>query len=196
MKRIIFSVLILFLSGAAQSETVYVTDMLQLDMYATSAMTGSSIRKLRSGEKMEILERTGRTAHVRVEGIEGWVKSLYLVGKEPARTRVNQLERSNKSLESTVKKLRSQLAAEQGKVTELTASQGGEAAQLASSQAELEKTRQENKRLEQRLSSYAGSVPLNWLLIAVVIALVGGAYSGWYYIDKRSRSKHGGYRVY
>jgi len=196
MNRIAYALMLVLLSGIAKAETAYVTDMLQLDMYATPAMTGGSIKKLRSGDSMKVLERDGRRARVRAGGMEGWVKSLYIVNVEPARARVNQLERSNAGLENTVNKLRAQLEVEQSKVSELTASQGSGAEQLADAQAELEQFRAENQRLENKLDSYAGSVPLNWLLIVALISLAGGGWAGWYYIDRRSRARHGGYRVY
>jgi SH3 domain protein len=185
------------LAFPAQAETAYVTDMLQLDMYATVDMLDKPILRLRSGDELELLERKGRYARIRSEGgQEGWVKGLYLVDKEPARTRVNKLERSNEGMENTVKKLRSQLSAEQSKVQELQQAQSGDAEQYSLTETELEDLRNENARLENRLSAYSSSVPVAWLLIAVGIALVGGIGGGWYWIDKRSRERHGGFRIY
>jgi hypothetical protein len=79
-------VVTLFCGAFAQAESIYVTDMLRLDMYPTEEMTGPSMRKLKSGDRMDLLERKGRYAQVRIDGQEGWVKSLYLVEEEPART--------------------------------------------------------------------------------------------------------------
>lgn len=185
------------LAFPAQAETAYVTDMLQLDMYATVDMLDKPILRLRSGDQLELLERKGRYARIRSDGgQEGWVKGLYLVDKEPARTRVNKLERSNQGMENTVKKLRSQLSAEQGKVQELLQAQSGETEQRSLTETELENFRKQNARLENSLSSYSSSVPVTWLLIAVGIALLGGFGGGWYWIDKRSRERHGGFRIY
>ena len=102
--------LALFGCYTAQAEDVYVTDMLQLDMYATAEFSGSPIRKLRSGDHLSLIEERGRYVNVRADdGLVGWVTSLYLVKDEPARTRLNKLEKENGALESTAKKLRSQL---------------------------------------------------------------------------------------
>ena len=196
MQRIILALAVLQLAGPVAAETAYVTDILQLDMYATQAMTGGAILKLRSGDEMEVLERDGRYARVSAKGSQGWVKSLYLVTEEPARTRVNKLEKSNAGLQGSVDKLRAELAAEQARVTSLSESQSGGADRLAAAEAQLQALQQENERLQQKLQTYVGSVPLNWLLISALIALVGGAVSGWYVIDRRSRARHGGYRVY
>ena len=179
-------VMLLFSGAAAQAKSIYVTDMLRLDMYATEAMNGPVLLKLRSGDRLELLESKGRYVHVRSEGgQEGWVKSLYLVEEEPARTRVNKLEQANAGLESTVKKLRTQLAGEQEKVSQMQQQQG-----------DVESLRKENADLTDRMSQYKTSVPVYWLFIAMVMALAGGLAGGWYLVDSRSRSKHGGYRIY
>lgn len=195
MKTFVWTLLAM-LPLSAGAEIAYVTDMLQLDMYAGSDMAGSPIKRLRSGDKLEIVERNGRYARVKSGSQTGWVKSLYLVEQEPARTRVNQLEKTNEQLEGSVKTLRAQVTAEQDRIKQLTAAQNGEVADRETAEAELVRLRAENERLGNRLDSYAGSLPLTWVLIAVLISLVGGGIGGWYYIDKRSRDKHGGYRVY
>ena len=197
MRPLRYLLVVTLLCGTfAQAESIYVTDMLRLDMYPTEEMTGPSMRKLKSGDRMDLLERKGRYTHVRIDGQEGWVKSLYLVEEEPARTRVNKLEQTNVSLEAIVKKLRSQLAGEQTTVAELKQKQSGSAELSAATEQEVANLREQNAGLEEKMSQYVTSVPLSWLLIAMLIALGGGIAGGWYFVDSRSRSKHGGYRVY
>ncbi|MGI9292081.1 MAG: TIGR04211 family SH3 domain-containing protein [Gammaproteobacteria bacterium] len=196
MKQYFFMFTGLLLASTAWSETAYVTDMLQLNMYATQDQTGAAIKRLRSGDQVEIVARDGRIAEVKIDGQKGWVKSLYLVDEEPARTRINQLERQNEGLDTTVKKLRSQLAAEKGKFTSLQEEQSGSEEQRLTVAQELEQLRSENNRLEGKLDSYGMSVPFSWLLIAALIALVAGLAGGWYWVDHRSRMAHGGYRIY
>ena len=188
--------LLIIVSSFAQAETAYVTDMLQLEMYATAQMTGPPVKRLRSGDQLEVTERKGRYARVKFGNKEGWVKSLYLQEKEPARTRVNKLEDSNEKLTGSVNKLQVELEAKQVRVSELEALQSGELEQQAATETELIRLQEENARLGDKLGTYIGSVPLSWLLIAVVLSLLAGASGGWFYIDKRSRNKHGGYRVY
>jgi SH3 domain protein len=197
MKQIFILIAGLWLSASAFAETAYVTDMLQLNVYATSDLAGSPLKKLRSGDTVDVVTRSGRVAEVKVAGgPQGWVKSLYLVTDEPARTRVNQLERTNENLDSTAKKLRSQLKAEKNKLTELQAAQDGSDEQRVSVEEELEQLRSANEQLTSRLAAYGMNVPFSWLLIAALIALAGGFAGSWYWIDKRNRARHGGYRVY
>jgi SH3 domain protein len=187
----------LWLTGSALAETAYVTDELQLDMYVSVDMTGSSIKKLRSGDKVEVLEQNGRYTQIRSEsGQAGWVKGLYLVKTEPARTRVNKLEKSNKGMDSTIKKLRSQLAAEQARAEQLETAQTGAAEQTSSVEVRLAELSELNGKLEKKVSSYGMSIPLKWTFLAMGLSLLGGLVGGWYFMDKRSRQRHGGFRVY
>ncbi len=187
----------LVLGNPVNAETAYVTDMLQLELYETMQMTGRPLKRLRSGDSMEILQREGRLARVRLEGGDtGWVKSLYLVDKEPARTRVNKLEKETETAGETIAALEKKLAARDAELESLKASQEGSLNTEQAIQAELETLRIENDDMQSRLNSYVGNVPLSWLFISLIAALICGFISGWYFIDRRSRARHGGYRVY
>ncbi len=182
---------------SAQAETGYVTDMLQLELYASEDMSGRPIQKLRSGDSFEILERKGRYANVRLPGGQsGWIKSLYMVTEEPARARLNKLENQNADLTARLQSLQAQLADRQSRVAELEGSSSNAAEQRAAVEAELQSLRSRNDALESTLSSYGSSVPLSWLIVISLLALVLGVAAGWYFIDTRSRARHGGYRVY
>jgi SH3 domain protein len=187
----------LSLSGAAFGETGYVTDMLQLDLYATEAMDGRPLRKLRSGDSFELLEQKRRYAKVRLPGGQtGWVKSLYIVTKEPARTRLNKIEKRNASLEAQLEETGAQLAERAARVAELEGNRSGAEEQLELARSELDELREQNATLRGTLQSYGSSVPTSWLIIVSLLMLGLGCFGGWYYIDSRSRARHGGYRVY
>lgn len=184
-------------SSAAWAATAYVTDMLQLDLYDNRELNGSVQRKLRSGDAVDVLERDGRVARVRLEnGQTGWVKSMFLVTVEPARTRVNSLEQVNSQLERTLAEVRAELAVLYDELAELDAARNGnEAVQIAASD-ELERLQRENAMLMRSLQGDARRVPLSLAVGAVLLALLGGAGGAWYWFDSRSRARHGGYRVY
>ena len=189
----------LMLSGVivAQAEDAYVTDMLQLDMRATPNESSNRLRKLRSGDHVSLVEEQGRYSNVRTDdGLVGWVKSLYLVKDEPARTRLSKIEKENGNLQSTVKKLRSQLSAEQTKFSSLQEQQSGSVEAREAREEEMERLRSENADMTDSLAGYKSSVPVSWMLVAVFLALIGGVAAGWFLIDRRSRSRHGGYRIY
>jgi SH3 domain protein len=191
------ALLLLLGPGLAHAETAYVTDMLQLDLYANEALSGAPLRRLRSGDVLEVLERGERKARVKLEdGEVGWVKSLYIVDVEPARTRANKLEAQVTELESELEALRGQLAAEQQRLNDIESNKSTAVGRLRAAEQELDELRASNALLSSRMATYAGSIPLSWTLAGMVLALLLGAVACWYWIDSRSRARHGGYRVY
>jgi SH3 domain protein len=172
--------------------------MLQLELYETIEMTGAPLKRLRSGDQMEVLQREGPyVARVRLpDGETGWVKSLYLIDKEPARTRVNKLEAEIEAAQKKIDKLEQQLGDRNARLASLEASEEGSRELEQAVQTELETLRVQNEDMQSRLNAYVGNVPMSWLLVSLVVALVFGFTGGWYYIDRRSRARHGGYRVY
>lgn len=188
---------ILIPAQSLRAETMYVTDMLQLDLFETDAMTGRSLRKLRSGDRMEVIKHNGRYTHVKLDdGQSGWVISLYLVDKQPARTRLNEVEAANGKLEGELKKAKGQLAMQKDRVEELqNVRNAGDAEQLNAA-AELDRLRIENEDMRGSLAAYAGSITFSLFFASLLVVLVGGFAAGWYWFDSRSRARHGGYRVY
>ena len=190
------SVVVLW-ANSVQAETMYVTDMLQLELYGTMDMNGRSLKRLRSGDSMEVLHREGRIARVQLpDGATGWVKSLYLVDKEPARTRVNKIEKEAAAALEKASLLEKKLADREAELQGLQSTKAGSEEQKQAIQGELESLRINNQDLQSRLGAYAGSVPVTWLMFCLVVALACGFIGGWYFIDSRSRARHGGYRIY
>jgi SH3 domain protein len=190
------SVVVLW-ANSVQAETMYVTDMLQLELYGTMDMNGRSLKRLRSGDSMEVLHREGRIARVQLpDGATGWVKSLYLVDKEPARTRVNKIEKEAAAALEKASLLEKKLADREAELQGLQSTKAGSEEQKQAIQVELESLRINNQDLQSRLGAYAGSVPVTWFMFCLVVALACGFIGGWYFIDSRSRARHGGYRIY
>ena len=55
---------------------------------------------------------------------------------------------------------------------------------------------EENKSHVSSASRYQYSLPYNWVGGAIIICLIGGFLSGLWWIDRQSRRRHGGIRVY
>ena len=61
-------------------EIKYVTDKLRLSLYGNSKGGGGTLKLLSSGDKLEVLEKSGNYARVRTDdGSKGWVKAGFLV---------------------------------------------------------------------------------------------------------------------
>jgi len=180
----------------ANAEPAYVTDSLRLSLYGADDGSGDPLDTLSSGAALEVLERDTNYTHVRTAaGREGWVKTAFLVTTKPARARVAELEAEIADLKNDVAAARdSQHAAEvqlgkPGHTVSTTAP--AEALQVA-----LDRLRQENRAYEERFETYRSTLPLSWVLVALVVTVVGGFAGGLWWLDSLIRRRHGGFRIY
>lgn len=60
----------------------------------------------------------------------------------------------------------------------------------------LTRLKREADSYEARMDAYRGSVPVAWVVAALVVALVGGFLAGMWWLGFLSRRRHGGFRIY
>lgn len=197
MIRIVLAALVFLSASQAAAETAYVTDVLQLGLHAAEDTSDRPFRSLQSGTELEVLTRVPNYALVATaNGEQGWVKSAYLVDEKPARLRVAEVEAA---LEIMRDELESAQMARQEAEREATRLGRNIEARANSSEAVLDTLdllKSENDVYEQRLETYRGSIPLAWVVAALVLAVVGGFFAGMWALDAKIRRRHGGFRVY
>lgn len=180
-------------AAAIDADVVYVTDELRLGLYRGEDTSGRSIKTLISGARLEILERALMSIRVRTEeGDEGWVKTAYIVNREPARRRVAVLETQLAETSEHLVSRDSELESARADVMRLNA----ELDEARSGITDLPMLKQENASLTKALNEGGVRVPLFWLAIAAVISLLAGALLGYLWLDRRVRRQFGGVRVY
>lgn len=179
------------------AETAYVTDILRLGLHRAEDTSDQPFRTLVSGTELEVLARTTNYAHVRAaDGQEGWVKSAYLVLDKPAQLRIAETESELTALRAEVDQARiAQRTAEQ-QLDQFTRQIDAAASSSNAVEATLSRLKTENADFEQRLERYRGSIPISWVLGALVVALVAGFAGGLAWVDYTSRRRHGGFRIY
>lgn len=187
----------LMLCAVASAETAYVTDVLRLGIHAAADTSDRAFDNLVSGTAVEVLERNTNYARVKLaDGREGWVRSTFLVTTAPAAARIVQLEAKVADLEgAAVAAKAAQLAAEQelGRVTTQFQAATGSTATIEET---IERLTAENRAYEERFESYRHALPLPWVVVAGVVALVAGFLVGLWWLDALIRRRHGGFRVY
>ncbi|NNC66016.1 MAG: TIGR04211 family SH3 domain-containing protein [Gammaproteobacteria bacterium] len=179
------------------AETAYVTDILRLGLHRAEDTSDRPFRTLVSGTELEVLARTTNYAHVRAaDGQEGWVKSAYLVLDKPAQLKIAEAESELTALRAELDHAKiAQRAAEQ-QLDQVTQQIDAAASSSDAVEATLSRLKMENADFEQRLERYRGSIPISWVLGALVIALVAGFAGGLAWVDYTSRRRHGGFRIY
>lgn len=107
------------MTAAAKAETLYVIEQVYVTVNAAPDGTGERVGQIKSGDKVELIERQEDQAHVRLaSGSEGWVKASYLSADPPLREQVTarnaeleQVRKEKAQLEAELSKTRSALAA-------------------------------------------------------------------------------------
>ncbi|MFP6835711.1 MAG: hypothetical protein VB948_06335 [Pseudomonadales bacterium] len=180
-------------TAAMAAEIVYVTDELRLGLYADEQTTGRPFQTLLSGAQLDVLERALTSVRVQTEdGVEGWVKTAYLVAAKPARLRVAELERENETISSQLDSIRSIEAANLARVGVLEA----DLAEAQQNIARLPELESQNVALLSALDTVGTSVAMRWLILAAIVAFAVGSLAGYKWLDRRVRRQFGGLKVY
>lgn len=187
--------------SAAYAETAYVTDSLRLGIHATEDTSDDAFDNLVSGTAVEVLERKTNYARVKLaDGREGWVRAAFLVTGKPAQLRVAELEARVGVLQSELAAVAKGSQVEPPGAPVERVDPRPAAAVATESAAAIEGTinrlQRDNRLYEGQLDGYRRSLPLGWVAAALVVALVGGFAAGLWWIDRRIRSRHGGFRIY
>lgn len=188
----------------AIAETRYVTDELQLSLYELINSKGKLLKRLSSGDELELLEQEGLFAKVRtVDGTEGWTKAGFLIESKPARTQLIELQQQHESLALKLEQSEAELKKSRNALDDLKKQEQQANAelqdQLANQEgviAALDRIQQENEALRNNQDPLYSAIPLKWGLIAAGISFLLGIMSGIAIFDYRSRRRHGGYRIY
>jgi SH3 domain protein len=181
----------------AAAETAYVTDTLQLGLHELSDTSDRPFRNLDSGQELEILSRTTYYANVQLpDGTQGWVKAGYLVNDKPAKLIVAETRAEADELARELEELRNAFAAPAATIDGLNLQVKDLQSRLDDSEAKAAELEDVNASLQNRQSQYKYSVPLQWVAGAVGICLIGGFIIGLWWVDQRSRRRHGGIRIY
>ena len=193
MRLLPILIALLPMMAAAAEDTVYVTDELRLGLYDGEQTTGRPFQTLLSGAKLIVLERALMTVRVRTEdGVEGWVKSAYLVDSEPARRKVAALERANSTMSGQLDSVKSTAAEHSARIKTLEA----DLADAQQNITELPELKQRNAELVSELEATGTSVAVRWLFVAAIITFVVGCLAGYLWLDRRVRRQFGGLKVY
>ena len=194
--RLIIGVLIL-LPTLAAADTAYVTDNLRLGLHQAEDTSDRAFRYLESGQAMEILIRDRNYANVRLpDGTEGWVKSAYLVDEKPAKLIVAETMEERDRLASELEQARAAFAEPAATIDELRNQSGQLSTELEDARAQITALREENASIQGLKEQYRGSVPLQWVGGVILVCLIAGFLLGLWWVDHRSRKRHGGIRIY
>ncbi len=194
--RLLIGVLAL-LPMIAAAETVYITDNLRLGLHQAEDTSGRAFRMLESGQELEVLSRNRNYANVRLpDGAQGYVKAAYLVEEKPAKLIVAETAAERDALAAELEDTKRAFAGPAATIQGLKDEAAGLTSKLEVSESQIADLMEENASIRGLKEKYKGSLPLNWVAAAIGVCLIGGFLGGLWWVDSRSRKRHGGIRIY
>jgi hypothetical protein len=195
--------LTLMLAAAARAEQpLYVIEQLVVNVNSAPDASGERIATLKSGDRVELIERAGDQVHVRLaNGRDGWVRASYLSSDEPLRVRLAQRDSEVAQLKDEVSRLQGELRAPSA--TGVAVTPAGAASPPAGSGPGQHPT---PPRAEEAPPAAGGmfSDPADghpqpvwpWTLAGALLGLGVGFAAGLLVLDRHIRRKYGGLRIY
>lgn len=181
----------------AQEQTAYVTDVLRLGLHAAADTSDRQFRSLESGQAMQVISRDNNYAQVRLpDGTVGYVKVRYLVDEKPARLVVEETRAASAKVQAELDALRETFSGSAERISSLDAALTEARASNVQLQDRVEQVSVANADYEQKMRLYGFSLPWPIALGAFLVALTLGFAGGYWWIDSRSRKRHGGFRIY
>ena len=178
------------------AETAYVTDNLRLRMYADAELT-SVIDTLQSGDAFEVLSRNSQTALIELpDGRQGYVSAGYIVYEPPAKLIVSQAQAEAARLTRELDELKAAFAEPQALVDSLRTEAAELKTSLETAESRAAELEADNNSLRRRQESYRYSMPYTWVAGAIGVCVLAGFFLGLWWVDRQSRRRHGGIRVY
>jgi ElaB/YqjD/DUF883 family membrane-anchored ribosome-binding protein len=181
----------------AAAETAYVTDNLRLNMYQNADLSGTRIDTLVSGQAFEVLSRNAQTALVELaDGKQGYVSAAYMVFDKPARLIVTETQAENERLSNELDELRQSFAEPAALVERLRQESADLKSTVDANAAHMADLEDKNQSHVNKAAMYRYSLPYTWVGGAILICLLGGFLFGLWWVDRQSRKRHGGIRIY
>ncbi len=188
---------VLLCAAPASAEPAYVTDQLRLGVHLASDTSDRPFTNISSGDRVEILEETQYYARVTIpDGRQGWVKKNYLLTEKPAVLRVAEMEKARDEAISELESMKSALAEREASVSTNEQRIREREEKAKAEEEELVELRAERLELMSKLDGYGFSVPGRLFLVAAAASVAAGFLIAWWWFDRRSRARHGGFRVY
>lgn len=224
MKRIMITACLWLVSLAAAAQTpapaaptapkAYVSDRLNLGLYAQPDPAASPIKSLPSGMQVEILETRDGFARIRmVDGSEGWARAEFITTEAPAKVQLQQMTRERDLLREQLnsqaggeQQLGAQLAQARQKIQQLeqqlaNPQSSGESAE--EHQVRYRQAQQKIADLERQLESRASPKPADGLAIKILgllatllMSISLGAILGARWLGARVRRRFNGLKVW
>ncbi len=179
------------------AEELYVIEQLVVSLYSAPDVTGERVATVKSGDRVELIERAGEQVHVRtVSGREGWIRASYLQAAQPLRPQLAERTAEVARLKEDVSRLQAQLDAARTSAAVAARAAPAPGSAPAPAQPAEEAVREPRRGLFGDGADEGGRRVWPWAVVSALLALVLGFALGVLVLDRHIRRKYGGLRIY
>ena len=180
----------LFISQWLAAEVVYVSDTLRVGVRPQADNRVAPISVVTTGMRLEVLDRNQGYLLIKApNGVQGWIKDIYVIDSAPAVIRLQQLQQQHKQSMTELNGLK-----ESNKILKLAnRSLNQKLEQLGAERREWQ-LKEARQQAEQVLPEYA-SKPWIWWLLAMLLLSVAGFIGGVSWYRQHITRRLGGLRV-
>jgi hypothetical protein len=186
----------------SHADTTYVIEQLVVGVTATADAESERVGQVKSGDKLEVIERDGDLTHVKLSnGKDGWLKSSYLTNDPPLQTRLTERTAEVEKLKQETDKQRQESEKQRQEANGLKQDVTRLEAEVAAARAAHNATSDAPPAPVHDtvfLRDPERQSPTSWpvLVGAAAVMLLVGFVAGWKTLDRRIRQKYGGLKIY
>jgi len=174
-----------------------VTDILRLGIHSAQDTSDQAFRNLVSGTELTVLERIPNYARVRTpDGEEGWVRSAFLVTEKPAQLRLAELTAELQATQTQLVAADAARLEARSSTSQINEELSQKVAAVDAVQDEFNRLQTENATFAGLVERYRGSLPIPWVIGALVVVFAAGVLAGTWWLDRSIRRRFGGHRIY
>lgn len=183
--NVVFYIVLLGLSANTWGKAVFVNDQLRVGVRPEASQLVAPIGVVLTGMKLEVLSTKDAFIKIRTkDGLEGWIKDIYVTDKVPAILRLKDIEQKQKTFKSKIDEVEKTKVALEAANTLLN----NKIDVLKSQRAELQ--RANAVQIVSSATSGSANIIL-WLILSLVI----GFLVGYFWHRHQSMKRLGGLRI-
>lgn len=187
LQRLLIFCFLLFITGQAAAQTVYVSDTLRVGVRPEPNNTVAPVGVVKTGMKLEVLESQQGYRKVKTEdGLTGWIRDIYIVEKAPAIITLKEIQEKYATISGKVKELESTISSLEGANKDLDE-------QVV--QLKEERSRLQSLQAQFRASQQQEESTWYWWLLVLLIVLVGSFVGGSQWSRHQTMKRLGGLRI-
>jgi hypothetical protein len=187
-----------FAAPVVHADPVYVVDQLVVSVESEPGGDGERVGQVKSGDKLELIERQHDEAHVRLpNGHEGWIKASYISAELPLQNRLNERTTEIDKLKQDVSRLQSELASARASPPPPPPATKPASDPVAAPATTASAPPADHDETDSSRAPEQPTRPVwEWVVGTTIVMLLVGFALGWRTLDRRIRRKYGGLRIY